>query len=131
MRSSRTALVLVATLAALLVAPAAHAGFYCRTVRSIPLEPVDPTAIVLRRGFAEIDECFGLSFLRVRVFGAVPGGTSFAVTLPGLEPILGDFFSLTRGRGDSLLEGLTNPGLAGREVDVVDEGFSPVLSGQF
>lgn len=131
MRSSWKGVAMVAALAALLLAAPAHAGFYCRTVRSVPLKPVDPTAVVLRRGFAEIDECFGLSFLRVRVFGPVPDGTAFAVALPGLEPILGDFFSITGGRADSLLEGLTSAGVTGREVDVLDESFTPVLSGQF
>ena len=133
-RSSRW---IAAAIAALAVGGMAHprsaqAGFYCRAVKTIPLRRADPTApVTLTRGFAEIDECLGMSFLRVRVFGNVPDGTAYAIALPAAEPILGDFFSIMGHRADSVIPQIAAATVAGRTIDIVDDGFTPVLTGQF
>ena len=44
---------------------------------------------------------------KLRVFGGVPDGTG-------------------HGKGDSVLPGLTTTGVAGRQVDVLDETYTPV-----
>jgi hypothetical protein len=112
-------------------APTARADFRCRSVRSIRLVPVDPTARVLSRGHAEIDQCVGLTFLRVTVRGRVPDQTSFVAGIPGIEPILGDVFAVVRGRGETTIEGIGLETVTGREIAVYDESFTQVLTGRF
>ena len=123
-----TALLALALVAA---APTARADFRCRSIRGIKLVAVDPTARVLSRGHAEIDQCVGLTFLRVTVRGRVPDQTSFVAGVPGIEPILGDFFPVIRGRGETTIEGVALETVTGREIAVYDESFTQVLTGRF
>jgi len=112
--------------------PQAAAGFCCKSSQAIKLVSTDPTIpLRLKRGMAEIDECLGMSFLRVTVSGNVPDGSAFVVSIPGREPILGEFFSVIAGHGETVLQGIMLGSITGRVVEVSDDTFTPVLTGQF
>lgn len=130
MMSIRTAAVCTALGIALCV-PAAHADFRCRSVRSIRLQP-DPSAPFQITGRAEIDQCYGMSFLRVTVQGNVPDGTGLTPAFQSLEPYLGNTFYTMSHRGDGVSgpDGIfDNP--AGRTLVLFDDAFNPIASATF
>jgi len=64
----------------------------------------------------------------VRRARAFRNGTPFIVTLPGIEPILGEFFAMNRQIGDSILSDIAAATVAGRRIVVADDGFAEVLA---
>lgn len=112
--------------------PATAAGFCCRPSKMIRLLPTaDGLAQGMVSGTAEIDECLGMSFLRIVAYGRVPNGTQLIPVLPGLEPLIGDWFTMMNGRGESVMPEMDASRVIGRSLDIVDESFTPLLTGQF
>ena len=125
-----TLLVFPALIAGFMVAaPRDATAFCCRPLREIRLQPVDPASRL--RGRAELDDCFGVSLLRVRVYGPLPDGTQLIPVFPGLQPLIGDWITMTGRAGETIWEGLTLDTIAGRPFAVSDDTFTEVLTGQF
>jgi hypothetical protein len=125
----RAALVAVAFGSILGGTPRRASAFCCPPVRTITLQAADPTLHV--RGSAEIDECLGMSFLRIKVVGRIADGTQYIAVFPGREPLLGDWFTMMGGRGETVWQGITLDFVTGRTLEVTDDSFMPVLTGQF
>lgn len=114
--------------------PKNAAAVCCPQVYSIKLLPVDPTTKLV--GYAEIVECLNLSFLHIVVKGYAPDGTSFIPTIPGREPMIGEWFEMTNHRAETVWQNVTTygapaGGLAGRTLTITDFNFVPILSGTF
>lgn len=131
-------------IAGYLAATAAEAGapaggFCCRPSRSIRLVPTEAGVVAgMVYGTAEIDECLGLSFLRVVAVGRVPDQTLVIPVLPSaIQPTIGDWITMNVvgrqgiAKGEGVLPEITAAFVAGRELDVTDSNFEPLLVGQF
>lgn len=125
--------VLSAVMAGMVVATSSVAGAHCcKEVASTRLQPVDPAATPRLRGRAVILDCFGvISMLDVIVTSSEPDGTSYAPALVGVEPILGDFFTLDAHRGEGFILDVSPATVQGRTVSVFDQNFTEVLTGTF
>jgi hypothetical protein len=124
-------LTLALVVAGTLALPDLAQAHCCRSLALVRLTPVDPTAQPRLSGKAELIDCFGqLTLVSVRVNGRVPDGTEFIPVLPGREPILGDWFTMTNGSGEGFIQGVSAP-LTGRMIEVDDANFTPVLTGTF
>lgn len=111
-------------------------AFCCPQVYTVQLLPVDSAARPRLSGYAEINECRGMSFLRIVIRGYAPDGTVFIPTIPGAEPLIGEWFSMLNHRGETIWQNVTSygvpaGGLAGRTLSIDDENFTPVLTGTF
>ena len=106
------------------------AGFCCPSVKTISLQPIAGAPVKVR-GMAEIDECLGMSFLRIVVRARVADGTGFIPAFPSLNPLLGEWFYTTAGRAETVWQNLTLGEVTGRELVIMDDTFTPVASGQF
>ena len=112
--------------------PARAGGFCCRPSLVIRLLPTaEGMAAGLVSGTAEIDECVGLSFLHIVAFGRVANGTQLIPVLPGYQPVIGDWFTISRGRGETVMSEITSVQVSGAVLDVTDENFTPLLTGTF
>lgn len=112
--------------------PNMAAAHCCKEVASVRLQPIDPIATPRLRGRAVILDCFGvISMLDVIVTSPEADGTTYAPALPGTEPILGDFFSLSAHRGEGFILDISASQVQGRTVSVFDQNFTEVMSGTF
>lgn len=118
-------------LAGATLAPDANAGFCCPTVQAIKLV-ADASSPFKLRGRAEIDQCYGMSFLRVTVEGNAPDGTGMTPGFQSLEPYLGNAFTMTRRHGESVsgLDGILD-NITGRTLVIFDAAFNVLLAGTF
>ena len=69
-------------------APSIASAFCCPAVVVVKLIPVDPVATPGLRGYAEVDECLGMSFLRIIVEETrrlLPEMVTHSVLCPGTE----------------------------------------------
>jgi hypothetical protein len=111
-------------------------AFCCPQVYTVQLLPVDPTVRPRLSGYAEINECLGMSFLRIVIRGNTPDGTQLIPTIPGRQPLIGEWFTMTSHRGETVWQNITTygvlaGGLAGRVIEIDDFNFNPVLTGTF
>ncbi len=133
MSTLRTGIVgiVIALVVGAAVGPVAHADFRCRAVRYITLQP-EPDAPFRMFGRAEIDQCYGMSFLRVTPRGDAPDGTGLTPAFTSLEPYLGNPITVLGHRAD----GVTGPDAifddpTGRTLVIFDDSFTPIASGMF
>jgi hypothetical protein len=121
----------VAIGAALSAAPATVEAHCCKELATVRLTPVDPAARPRLSGRATVLDCFGvMSLVSVKVSGRVTDGTQVIPVLPGAEPLLGDWFTMTGGQGEGFIQNVTPP-LTGRTIEVDDDTFTAVLTGTF
>lgn len=111
-------------------------AFCCPQVYSIQLLPVDTAATIKMIGFAEINECLNMSFLHIVVRSSAPDGKLYIPTIPGREPLIGEWFAITNHRGETIWQNVTTfgvpaGGLTGKTLTITDENFVPVLQGIF
>lgn len=117
-------------------APSIASAFCCPAVVVVKLIPVDPVATPGLRGYAEVDECLGMSFLRIIVKGNVPDGTVYTPAFRSLNPQMGEVFAMARRRGETLWQGISeygmpSGGLSGMTLSIMDADFQDVLTAQF
>lgn len=106
-------------------------AFNCPAVKKVHLRPTAEGLALGVHGRAEICECFGLSFLYVKVIGPVPDGTTFIPVIRGAEPVMGDWFSITSTRAETVIESITLIQMKGQTVAVDDVNFVDILTGTF
>ncbi len=116
---------------ALVGAPANASGFVCHAVKVIQLTPTPDGAALHLRGRAEIDECFGLSFLHVVVRGGAPANTTLYPVFPGRQPIIGEAFNFANGKAETVSPDIFLNSITGRPFSVTDTNFTELLTGQF
>ena len=126
-------LVTVFIVTVMLVGTASSARAHCCTeLGNIRLLPVDRTATPRLSGTATVLDCFGvISMLDVVVKGPGLEGAAFAPAIPGFQPLLGDFFYVTRHRGEGFILDVGLSQVQGQRVVVYDQDFNEVLSGTF
>jgi hypothetical protein len=118
----------------LVVACTTANAFVCPAKIRKPLVPLSPT--VKLQGVAEISECFGNSFIYIKVKGRTPAGTTFIPVFRSLNPLIGPVISMNHGVGEVIWEGVTaygavNGGLTGRVLTITDSSYVDLLSVSF
>ena len=130
--------ILAATLAGggVALAPTTAEAFCCTAVYAINLSPASPPVSPRLTGRVEVNECLGLSFLHIVVNANVPDGTQVIATFPGRQPLMSDWITIKKGRGEYLWQAVTTAGvpkggLAGRQIVIMDSNFTPLAQGTF
>lgn len=115
--------------AALLALPEQALALHCRASAHAKLLPVDPAAAVKIRGKVAAISCSdGSTLLEFLVRTRQPDGTAYVPALPGLQPVLGDFFYLAKNKGIGEILNVSVDQMHGRTVSVYDQDFNEVLS---
>ena len=104
----------------------------CKVVARIRLAPVDPAAVPRMRGTAKVVACSdGSSLLQVQVRAKGLEGLPFVATLPSLQPVIGDWFYISKNKGEGFIQNIYKDQLHGRAVAVADGNFNEVLTAVF
>jgi hypothetical protein len=106
-------------------------AFCCPAVKTIHLTPSIEGRALKLHGKAEINQCYGLSFLHITLSGNVPDGTQFIPVFRSKQPVMGDWFTMTNQHGDTVMEAITLPSVIGKTLSITDASYTDLLTGRF